>query len=48
MTALKVKKEKAGPDSYHRIIGSPNLEEVVLMIRMKWAVYLGKLLMPGN
>jgi hypothetical protein len=48
VTALKVKKEKAGPDNYPRIIGSPNLEEAVLMIRMKWAVYLGKPLMPGN
>jgi len=45
--ALKVSTEKIDPDSYRRIIGSQNIEEV-LMNRMKWPMDLGKPLMQGN
>jgi len=45
--ALKASKEKLGPDSYRRTIGTQNIEEG-LMNRMKWPMYLGKLLMQGN
>ena len=45
--ALKASNENIDPDSYRRIIGSQNIEEV-LMNKMKWPTDLGKPLMPGN
>jgi hypothetical protein len=45
--ALKASNENIGPDSYRRIIGTQNIEGV-LTNKMKWAMYLGKPLMPGN
>ena len=46
--ALKASKEKPDPDSYRRTIGTRNIEEGLLMNRMKWPMCLWKLLIPGN